>query len=168
MSRHINDVYSKINIVKKKLMKFSNIEVDEHKILSLQFDIYVNELYTYIQDDFIRVKTDIRNQYSQEHIDKYIEQLNHIYDYVKVQCSSEEINNKDYISFVSEHLTKILEQYFEHNVYNFNEDYYYILFENYNGLKTWLKTYIRNYAIIIAHYIIEKSELKKHNKITLT
>ncbi len=162
MFSQINEVYNKIHIVKENLMKFADIEVDEHKILSTQFDIYVNELYTYIQNDFAKVKNDIRNEYSQEHIDKYVTQLSHIYDYVKVQCSSEEINTKDYASFVNEHLTKMLEQYFEHNVYNFNEDYYYILFENYNGLKTWLKTYIRNYAIIVAHYMIEKSKTKNN------
>lgn len=161
MSLHINEVYSKINNVKENLMKFADIEVDEHKILSTQFDIYVNELYTYIQNDFLKVKNDIRNEYSEEHINKYVTHLNHIYDYVKVQCSSEEINNKEYNSFITKHIIKILEQYFEHNVYNFNEDYYYILFENYNGLKTWLKIYIRNYAIIIAHYIIENNKKLK-------
>ena len=161
MCENIHQVYTKINNVKENLMKFIDIEVEEHKILNTQFDIYVNELYTYIQNDFTKVKNDIRNQYSQENIYKYVEQLSHIYDYVKVQCSSEGYNNKDYGSFVNEHLTKILEQYFEHNVYNFNEDFYYILFENYNGLKTWLKKYIRNYAIIIAHYMIEQSKNKK-------
>ncbi len=152
MSSHINEVYTKMSNVKENLMKFADIEVDEHKILHTQFDIYVKELYTYIQNDFFKVKNDIRNHYSQEHINKYILELRHIYDYVKVQCSSE---HKDYDSFVKEHLTKMLEVYFEHNVYNFNEDYYYILFENYNGLKTWLKTYIRNYALIVSHYMIE-------------
>ena len=158
MCENIQQVYTKISNVKDNLMKFIDIEVDEHKILNTQFDIYVNEVYTYIQNDFSKVKNDIRNQYSQENITKYMEQLSHMYDYVKVQCSSEEINTKDYSSFVNEHLTKMLEQYFEHNVYNFNEDFYYILFENYNGLKTWLKTYIRNYSIIVAHYIIENSK----------
>lgn len=158
MCENIQQVYTKISNVKDNLMKFIDIEVDEHKILNTQFDIYVNEVYTYIQNDFSKVKNDIRNQYSQENIIKYIKQLSHMYDYVKVQCSSEDMNNKEYNSFVNEHLTKMLEQYFEHNVYNFNEDFYYILFENYNGLKTWLKTYIRNYSIIIAHYIIENSK----------
>lgn len=161
MCENIHQVYSKISIVKKNLMKYVDIEIDEHKILHYDFNSYVNELYIYIQDDFAKVKNDIRNKYSQDHIYKHVEQLNHIYDYVKVQCSSEEINKKDYSSFVNEHLTKILEQYFEHNVYNFNEDFYYILFENYNGLKTWLKTYIRNYSIIVAHYIIKQSKIKK-------
>jgi hypothetical protein len=149
---NIHEVYSKISIVKENLMKFADIEVNEHKILNTTFDIYVNELYTYIQNDFSKVKNDIRYHYSQENINKYIMELSHIYDYVKVQCSSE---HKDHDTFVKEHLTKMLEVYFEHNVYNFNEDYYYILFENYNGLKTWLKTYIRNYAIIVSHYMIE-------------
>lgn len=159
MCENIEQVYTKINSVKENLMKFSDAEVYEHKILNTEFNIYVNELYTYIQNDFMKVKNDVRNQYSQEHIYKYVEQLKHIYDYVKVQCSSENmINHKEYDSFVLEHLTKMLEQYFEHNVYNFNEDFYYILFENYNGLKTWLKTYIRNYAIIVAHYMIESSK----------
>ncbi len=152
MSSSIHEVYTKISNVKENLMKFVDVEVDEHKILNTQLDIYVKELYTYIQNDFSKVKNDIRNHYSQEHINKYIIELIHIYDYVKVQCSSE---HKDYDTFVKEHLTKMLEVYFEHNVYNFNEDYYYILFDNYNGLKTWLKTYIRNYAIIISHYMIE-------------
>ena len=151
----IHEVYSKISNVKEDLIKLRDIEVDEHKILNTQFDLYVNELYTYIQNDFLKVKNDIRIQYSQEHIHKYVIELKHIYDYVKVQCSSENMNSKEYHSFVKEHLTKMLEVYFEHNVYNFNEDYYYILFENYNGLKTWLKTYIRNYAIIVSHYMIE-------------
>lgn len=158
MCENIKQVYLKISSVKENLIKFADIEIDEHKILNTQFDTYVDEVYTYIQNDFSKVKNDIRNQYSQENITKYMEQLSHMYDYVKVQCSSEDMNNKDYSSFVNEHLTKMLEQYFEHNVYNFNEDFYYILFENYNGLKTWLKTYIRNYSIIIAHYIIENSK----------
>ncbi len=156
---NIQEVYSKISYVKQNLMKFVDIEVDEHKILNTQFDIYVNDLYTYIQNDFVKVKNDIRKEYSQEHINKYVIELRHIYDYVKVQCSSD---HKDYDSFVKEHLTKMLELYFEYNVYNFNEDYYYILFENYNGLKTWLKIYIRNYAIIVSHYMIEYI---KNNKI---
>jgi hypothetical protein len=159
---NIQEVYSKISIVKENLMKFVDIEVDQHKILNTQLDTYVNDLYTYIQNDFAKVKNDIRTQYSQDHINKYIIELRHIYDYVKVQCSSENMNNKDHDIFVKDHLTKILEVYFEHNVYNFNEDYYYILFENYNGLKTWLKTYIRNYSIIVSHYMIE---YVKNNKI---
>ncbi len=150
----ITKIYNKINNVKENLMRYVDIEISEHKILYENFDLYVKELYKYIENEFELVKKDIRNNLSQNNIEKYVEKLEHNYIYIKNRRSSEETNNN-----ILNDMILFLEKYFENEIYNFCEDYY-ILFETFDELKLWRSTYIKNYAIIISHYIIEKNKIK--------
>ncbi len=149
-----SELYTKITNVKENLMRYVDIEVSEHKILYDDFNSYVKELYKYVENDYEIIKNDIRKNLSQNNIHMYVEKLEHNYIYIKNRrCSEDNINDN-----IMNDMIIFLEKYFENEIYNFCEDYYYILFETFPDLKSWSLTYIKNYSIIISHYIIQKNE----------
>jgi hypothetical protein len=148
-----NDLFQILQQVQTKLRSYVDIEISEHKILQDDLNQFTSYVYDYTKDDFAKMKEEIKLRYSRENIYTYVELLQHNRDYITLRYSSEDQMDQ---SKMIEDLTQLLQRFFENDVLNINEDFYYIIFENYQTIQSWMKDYCRNYAIIISHYIFTK------------
>jgi hypothetical protein len=148
-----DELHTKMTNVKNKLNKMYDYEIDSYDVFNNDVENIVNKVYPYIINDFTKYKNDIRNHYSQENIEKYVSQLSHTYHFIlsRYPRDAEVTNN-----MISKDLTILLEKYFYHNIYNFCDEIYCILLDNYSELNSWSYSYVKNYSIIIAFYIIER------------
>lgn len=145
------DLLNTLTFVQKKLLNYADIEINEHKILQDDISKFSSYVYEYICDDFAKIKNDIRNQYSQNNINHYVDLLYHTKKYIELRYSSD--TELDPNKMMND-LVELLQKFFENDVLNINEDFYYIIFENYANIQNWMKDYCKNYAIVISHYIL--------------
>ena len=137
-------------------MNLRSFEEDDHSILQEDIHTFTHKVYEYVKNDFEEVKKSIRKQYSQEQICEYVNILQHNYDYICKRYSKEDsIQNEKIMS----DLVELLKMFFENDILNIHEEFYYILFEHYSELRNWAKEYCNHYSIIVAHYIVSASYL---------
>lgn len=144
------ELYTTLDQVQRKLRSYVDIEINEHKILQDDLNQFTSYVFDYIQDDFEKMKNEIKNRYSRDHIYHYVDLLKHNRNYIELRYSSEQMIDKNKMI---DDLTQLLQKFFENDVLNINEDFYYIIFENYPEIQYWMKIYCKNYSIIISHYI---------------
>jgi hypothetical protein len=148
----VQNVRQTLVIVQERLRSYVDIEIEEHKVLYSNLDDFSRYVYEYLQNDFAKFKIAVKERYSQEGILHYVELLKHNRKYIELRYSSEE--QVPHSKIISD-LTELLQRFFENDLLYIDEDCFYIILESYPMIQEWVKSYVRNYSIIIAHYICE-------------
>ncbi len=148
----VHEVRQTLAGVQERLRSYVDIEIEEHKVLYSDLDDFSRYVYTYLQNDFEKMKEVIKRRYSQEYISHFVELLQHNRKYVELRYSSEE---QVPLSKIIADLTELLQRFFESDLLHIDEDCFYIILESYPVIQEWVKSYVRNYSIIVAHYICE-------------
>ncbi len=147
------DLYSTLERAQERLKSYYDIDPCDHRILRENIESFTSYVFEYIKDDFAKIKAEIQSTYSQERIYEFVEKLKHNRDYIEQRYGSEDV--VDDAKKIHD-LTQLIQIFFENDIYNLNEDCYYLLFDDYPEIQKWAKNYLKHYSTIIAHLIFQQ------------
>ena len=150
-------IFEKVTNVRDTLRKYKDYDElfapPEENPLERDLEAFCGKLHALIENQYQGMKETIQSEYSRENIPKYVELLSHNLEYVRRRFDSGMVveDGRVYAG-----LLEIVRAFLEYHLYDLSDgNLFLILMDQFPDAQSWAKEYVRNYAIVVTHSIIQ-------------